>query len=75
VLLPAPGGSLDASNVEVAVPPTVAIGNARAAIDKPVVVNGDLNGGSSLVVCNEPSGGTRFMLGRGPIGAVSRRCG
>jgi tRNA-dihydrouridine synthase C len=49
----------------------VAIGMARAAVDIPVVANGDLNTLAALAACTEQSSCDRFMLGRGPMGRPS----
>jgi tRNA-dihydrouridine synthase C len=48
-----------------------AIGNARAAVDIPVIANGDLNTVDAIGVCERESGCTQFMLGRGPMGRPS----
>lgn len=49
----------------------IAIGNAREAVDIPVVANGDLNTADAIARCTDESGCTRFMLGRGPMGRPS----
>ncbi|HEY8946072.1 MAG TPA: tRNA-dihydrouridine synthase family protein [Polyangiaceae bacterium] len=48
-----------------------AIGRARAAVNIPVVANGDLNTLRALESCRAISGCTHFMLGRGPMARPS----
>ncbi len=45
-----------------------AIGRARAAVDMPVVANGDLFDVEALIACAEASGCRGFMIGRGAMG-------
>ena len=49
----------------------VAIGRARAAVNVPVVANGDLNTREALDRCRAISGCSHFMLGRGPMARPS----
>lgn len=44
-----------------------AVGDARDAVDIPVVANGDLNSASALERCRNRSGCDAFMLGRGAM--------
>jgi len=44
-----------------------AIGRARAALSIPVVANGDIASPESLLACQEQSGATAFMIGRGAL--------
>ncbi len=44
-----------------------AVGEARDAIDIPVVANGDLNSADALERCRQTSGCDAFMLGRGAM--------
>jgi tRNA-dihydrouridine synthase C len=49
----------------------LAIGRARAAVNIPVIANGDLNTEASFARCAEQSGCVHYMLGRGPMGRPS----
>lgn len=51
-----------------------AIGRARAAVNIPVIANGDLNSRSAFDECQAVSGCSHFMVGRGPMGRPSVLC-